>query len=315
MPKRCQFAERQYEQTFNNELGSVAGGAFVPTQPLEMYLGIDAATDAKDAHRIWEILNANIPRRVTLSPKLWPQLPLRFYPEISGRIVSLFFQFKVPKYNDAKRGKHRIRFGSPYYEVAITRHQHDALVALQRRVQSRALVRYASPTFWTRLDFDKYAISRQVLSKSAYLIPSRVGRHKKWMYAVPSGRTILNPDPEEIESVDWEIILGSLREQAREESLQVHVASLAKAVRETQIESDDQQEPNWISAMRRYARAWQERLSPQEVEYLMNYRTIVDAAELADTTWTVIVFPDSKGRSMLDLMEEHAQWCWRLFGP
>ena len=267
----------------------------MPAQPLEMYLGIDAATDARDAHRIWRILNANIPRRINLSPQLWPLLPPRYFTDISGRLVSLFFQFKVPKYNDGKRAKYRPRFGSPYYEVAITKHQQEALMDLQRRVQSRALVRYAAPAFWTRDDFDRHVNRRRILSMSAYIAPSRVASHKKWMYATPSGKVVLNPDPEEIESVGWEALIRQMRKQVIKESLREHVAGLAASIRETTGETDEQQVPKWFIDMEEYigASEGQLRALPEDVRYLTDLRTVVDAAEQADTTWQVMLLPDS----------------------
>lgn len=315
MTKATQFAERQYEIVFHGELAARGGGPFVPTQPLEMYLGIDAATDARDAHRIWRILNVNIPQRTNLSPMLWPRLPERFHSAISGRLVSLFFQFKVPKYNDGKKARYRAKFGSPYYEVKFTKHQQQALADLQRRVQPRALVRYASPAFWTRADFDTYAVKRRILAESAYIVPSQVGIHKKWMYAKPSGMAVLNPDPEEIESVGWEAITRMMGEQAREESLRAHVAGLAASIRETQAESIDQQEPEWLSAMRNYGAESRTslRLSPEDVRYLIDLRTVVDAAEQADTTWLVMLSPDAKTRSMLEMFEREAEMYWRHF--
>ncbi|MBL8878707.1 MAG: hypothetical protein JNG88_06255 [Phycisphaerales bacterium] len=313
MLRATQFAERQYETNFHLELGSGSGTPFVPTQPLEMYLGIDAVTDARDAHRIWRILNANIPRRINLSPFLWPRLPRRFFPDISGQLVSLFFQFKVPKYNDGKKAKYKLKFGSPYYEVAITKHQQKELEDLQRRVQSRALVRYAAPAFWTRADFDRHATKRQILSMSAYIAPSRVASHKKWMYATPSGKAVLNPDPEEVESVGWEAITGLMREQAREESLRAHVAGLAASIRATTGETIEQKVPEWFIDMEKYIGPSIERLraSPEDVRYLSDLRTVVDAAEQADTTWQVMLLPDSNTSALLRMMEREGEWYWR----
>src|ERR1019366_7855199 len=88
----------------------------------------------------------------------------------------------------------------PYFEVSITKHQQASLGKLQQRVRARAIVRYASPAFWSQADVDKNAASRTVLKQSAFLRPSQVGTHKKWMYVGPSGKNILNPDPEETDS-------------------------------------------------------------------------------------------------------------------
>jgi len=306
--KPAEFAERQYETIFHLELGSGGSSPFVPTQPLEWHLGIDAATNARDAHRIWRILNVNIPRRTLLSPMLWPHLPRRFHPVISGRVVSLFIQFKVPKYNDSKRAKYRVQFGSPYFEVAITGHQQDRLAELQRRVQSRAIVRYASPAFWTRADFDRHAGRRNVLSQSAYLIPSRVGTHKKWMYVAPSGKVILNPDPEEIESEAWQVLSELMAQQAREESLRAHIAGLAQSIREAPDQRTYEGEAAWLSTVREYAK-----LSQEDLKYLIDLRTVADAAEQTDTTWVVMLLPNDDTRNLFDMLWEESELFWRHY--
>jgi len=303
--KPTEFAERQYETTFHLELGSGGGGPFVPTQPLEMYLGIDAATNPRDAHRIWRILNVNLPRRVFLSPALWPMLPRRFHSAISGRFVSLFIQFKVPKFNDSKKAKYRAQFGSPYFEVAFTRHQQFRLAELHQRVRSRAIVRYASPAFWTRTDFDRISAQRSVLSQSAYLIPSSVGTHKKWMYAGSSGKVILNPNPEEIEFEAWQTLAELMGKQAREESLRSHVTDLAHSIRETQNQSTSKGEPDWLSTIREYVK-----LSPEDEKHLIDIRTVFDAAEQADTTWVVMLFPDDNSRREFDMFRERFEEYW-----
>ncbi len=198
--KKTAFAERQYETTFLGELGRAGAGTFQPTQRLERFLGIDAATDAQNAHRIWRILNVNVPQRMPLSPAAWPRLARRFHGDISARVVSLFFQFKVARFQDGTRAKYRSVFGAPYFEVSITKHQQKSLEKLQQRVRARAIVRYASPAFWSQADFERHAASRAVLTRSAFLQPSQVGTHRKWMYSGPSGKVILNPDPEETDS-------------------------------------------------------------------------------------------------------------------
>lgn len=88
-------------------------------------------------------------------------------------------------------------------------------------------MRYASPAFWSRADFDRFAAQRRVLQESACLIPSRVGIHKKWMYAGPSGKVILNPDPEDLDSEAWETVSALMAEVSREESILAHITALA----------------------------------------------------------------------------------------
>jgi hypothetical protein len=220
-------------------------------------------------------------------------------------MVSLFIQFKVPKYNDSNRAKYRGRFGSPYFEVAITKHQQSRLAELQRRVQSRAIVRYASPAFWTRADFDRIAATRSVLAESAYLIPSRVLSHKKWMYTGPTGQVILNPDPEELNSETWQTLTELMTKLSQEDTLRNHVIELARLIRETTASPDFGRESEWIAELRKYVK-----LTREDEEYLFYLRTVVDTAELADTTWVVMFLPDDDIRSQLADFHEKLAWRW-----
>ncbi len=306
--KKTVFAERQYETTFLGELGQAGAGAFQPTQRLERFLGIDAATDAQNAHRIWRILNVNVPQRMPLSPAVWPRLPHQYHRDFSSRIVSLFFQFKVARFQDGGRAKYRSAFGAPYFEVSITKHQQMALENLQQSVRARAIVRYASPAFWSQTDFDKYAASRRVLTQSAFLRPSQVGTHKKWMYAGPLGKCILNPDPEETDSESWERLKGRLTEQAQEESIKDHVRQLAESLREREEDAESADNAPWLDAIREY---W--RLSEENARYLSDLRTVVNAAERADTTWLIMFTPDEHTGQLLNAprdMFEYYVWYW-----
>lgn len=298
--KKTVFAERQYESTFLSELGRDGAGPFQPTQRLERFLGIDAATNTHNAHRIWRILDANIPQRMPLSPGVWPRLPRRYHSAISGRVVSLFFQFKVAKYQDGAKARYRPDFGQPYYEVALTKHQQSTLLRLQQRVRARALVRYAAPVFWSQADFDKHAAARRVVAQSAFLRPTQAGSHRKWMYAAPTGKIRLNPDPEEADAESWEALTAALVEQSREESIREHVHALAASMRDGLEEVALQAEAPWITAIRQYVS-----LSDENLRYLADLRTVVNEAERADTTWLILVNPGPELRRLLDALEDH----------
>lgn len=301
MLKATEFAERQYETTFHLELGAGRSGPFVPTQPLERYLGIDAATNPQHSHRIFRLLNANIPRRIMMSPALWPLLPTHYFRSIPVQLVSIFFQFKVPRHNDAVRAKYRARFACPYYEVAVTPHQQAVLLDLQRRVKSGALVRYAAPVFWTRSAFDAHASHQSILTNSAYISPSRVGTHRKWMYAPSVGsstwRMILNPEPEVFEDDGWETISQVMTEKARLESITDHIGRLASLVQGS-VRPESDATPAWVAQLREYTH-----LSPKDERLLVNLRTVVDAAEHADTTWIIMVNLDGHARRFLEQVQ------------
>lgn len=304
--KAPQFAERQYEAAAHIELARGRASPFVPTQCMEAYLGIDAAADPVQRHAIWRILSVHIPRRVVLSPALWPALPTRFHEQVPGRFCSLFMQFKRPVFQDNKRAKYHGRIGGPYFEVGITPHQQKLLSNLQNRVRGRAVVRYASPAFWSRAEFDRHDEQRQVLINSAFIPPSRIKTHRKWMYAGSSGKVVLNPDLEDLDAESWESVLREMTELAKEESLREHVRLLASAIGERQGEQQGvSAEGGWLRRIAQYGR-----FSPDDNAFLLDSSTVARAAENADSTWIVFLLP---GASWRDLFSDDRLWLWRWF--
>ena len=304
--KKTEFSERQYETSFLQQLGKPGVGSFQPTLGLEWYLGIDAATDACNAHRIWNILNVAVPRRLQLSHDYWPRLPLKFHKNIQNRVVSLFFQFKVAKFQDGNRAKYRSQFKTPYFEVPLTRHQQTALARLERRVCRKAVVRYASPAFWSHADIIGHTKRSVILAHSAFLSPSKVGVHKKWMYAGPSGKCILNPVPDETNSESWDVLTDVLAKQAEKESIEAHVRGLAESLRADEESPLDADDTEWLQAIREYSQ-----LSEEDVRYLSSLRTVGKAAERADTTWLIMFEPDEDSNQILqNLPWPFHRWCW-----
>ncbi len=302
--KHPQFAERQYEAAAHIELARGGASPFVPTQNIEAYIGIDAAYDPGKAHAIWRILSVHVPKRLPLSPGLWPSLPPGFHDQIPGKFASLFVQFKTPVYQDHWRAKYFGTIGAPYFEVAITRHQQRRLIALEDRVKARAVVRYASPAFWSRADFDTYDESRSVLKRSAFVPPSRVKNHTKWMYESSNGKVVLNPDPEQSESEPWEFVLRSMVGTVHRQSLREHVRDLARLLHEVEPwpESDDQR---WIGRVRRYAR-----LSDDDARFLVDLAFVARVAIAADVSWIILLHPEGDWRNSLTDEQWPPRWRW-----
>jgi hypothetical protein len=301
--KKPQFAERQYEAAAHIELARGRASPFVPTQSIEWYLGIDAAADPVKAHAIWRILSVSIPRRIYLSPALWPALPPQFHDDIPGRFCSLFMQFKRPVYQDNARAKRHSVFGGPYYEVGITSHQQKALLQLENRVRRRAVVRYASPAFWSRAEFDRHDEQRQVLANSAFISPTRVKKHKKWMYVGSAGKVVLNPEPEEIEADNWEIVLRQLAEQAEQQSLRTHVRDLAAALGEESERLNQIAESPWLQRIAKYGQ-----FSTEDNLLLFDLSVVAGAAEAANSSWVVLLLPEEDWQ---DLFADDRTWMWR----
>ncbi|MBZ0259779.1 MAG: hypothetical protein K8F90_04165 [Hyphomicrobiales bacterium] len=301
--KQPQFAERQYETAAHIELARGQASPFVPTQPMEAYIGIDAAADPAKWHSIWRILSVHIPRRIQLSPSLWPSLPRQFHNHIPGRFCSLFMQFKRPKFQDNKKAKYHSQIGGPYFEVGITAHQQKSLMKLERRVRTGAVVRYASPAFWSRDDFDFHDERRQVLANSAFISPSRIKSHKKWMYSSPSGKAVMNPDPEEADGEAWESVTAEMIKLAARQSLREHVRTLANAVGDESDQSEKRGENNWLKRIARYGQ-----FSDEDITFLIDLSVVARAAELADSTWVTMLLPEDGWKERL---EDERNWMLR----
>ncbi len=304
--KRPQFAERQYEAAVHIELAQGGASPFVPTQQIEAYLGIDAAADPDKFHAIWRILSIRIPRRTALSPALWPALPHRFHDQVPGRLCSLFMQFKTPVFQDSPRSKYHGRLGGPYFQVGITSHQQKALLQLQTKVRNRAAVRYASPAFWSRAEFDLHDEKRQVLVNSAFAAPSRVRNHRKWMYTGATGKALFNPEPEDADGEGWSGLIGELSELAEEVSLRAHVLALAAAIQERDEWQAATTGVPWIERLSRYGR-----FSPEDTQLLLALSVVAEAAEAADSTWLVLLLPNEDHLAWFkDENQSHRHWPW-----
>ncbi|MFO0914178.1 MAG: hypothetical protein U0795_14560 [Pirellulales bacterium] len=300
--KRSQFAERQYEAAVHIELALGAASPFVPTQSIEAYIGIDAAADPGNGHAIWRILSVQVPRRITLSTALWPALPRRFHDEIPGQLCSLFMQFKRPIYQDSCRAKYHSRIGGPYFEVGITGHQQEALLQLQRRVKTSAVVRYASPAFWSRVDFDHHDGQRQVLANSAFICPSQINMHRKWMYAGPNGRVILNPEPVDADGETWEAVVVEMTKVATRQTLREHIRSLAQAIGNGGIPRERLGEISWLRRIGQYGQ-----FSEEDKALLFDLSVVALAAEAADATWVVMLLTEDGGKNLLS---DDRGWMW-----
>lgn len=304
--KRSQFAERQYEAAAHIELASGQAGPFVPTQPIETFLAIDAAVDPPSTHAIWQILNVHIPRRVHLSPHLWPELPPQFHNQIPGRFCSLFLQFKRPVFQDNKRAKHYSRIRGNYFEVNISPGQQRKLLALQNRLRPKAaIVRYASPAFWSWEDFLRHDERREVLANSAFITPSRVKAHRKWIYAGASGTVLLNPEPEDAPGEDWKAVIAEMTSLATQESLLEHVQSIAEALTEDGESTETGVDNALLRRIDQYGK-----FSSDDHSFLINLSIVAREASETDATWVVLLLPDDAWRKRITQWREWTDYVW-----
>lgn len=303
--KDAEFAEAQYEASVCIELARGGAAPFRPSPRLEYRLAFDLGADPASTHAIWRILRVHAPQRIAIAPDLWPGLPRRFHARLSGRMCSLFLQLKVPIYQDGNHARYRRRFRCPYFQVGVTRMQQRRLRGLERRAGNLALVRYASPAFWSRRDFDTHDSNRTVLSNSAFISPRRIRSHSAWMYASPTGMALLNPSPEYVDQEPWDVVLRAINRRATRQTLREHVRALA-----SRFERDEPpavERDGWLQRLERYAR-----LSPEDKAYLADLAVVSRVAEMADAAWVVLleIEPD-----MAQLVDDERRWWPYWFWP
>ncbi len=110
------------------------------------------------------------------------------------------------------------------------------------------------------------------------------------------------------DSESWEALVGSLAEQAQEESIKDHVRRLAESLREADGEPTFADNSPWLQAIREY---W--RISEENARYLSDLRAVVNVAERADTTWLMMFTPDESTRQLLDTLRDLVEpypWYW-----
>ncbi len=153
----------------------------------------DAAADPWSGHRIWAVLGIPRPPGVRLLPSFWfpgiepPMQRLPHHP------VSLILQYERPAYLRGASAKQWHRWKRPYYRFERTSEQQRVLRRFERAIDSRVVVRYASPAFWQRCELERNQYMRTVLQSSGFVSPSVLGNHQAWTYERPG--TVGYPNP------------------------------------------------------------------------------------------------------------------------
>ena len=168
-----------------------------------------------------------------------------------------------------------------------------------------AVVRYAAPAFWSRADFDKHDASRQVLNHSSFVAPARIKDHRRWMYDRPNGKAYFNPDFEVADNDGWESVVRNLRTVAKRQTLRDHVRSLVGTLPERGTAIAGEVSKEWIERVQRYGR-----FSREDIELLMDLKTVTAAAEVAEASWTVLVELDGEWSKLGDIEFLRGTWPW-----
>jgi hypothetical protein len=241
---RAEFEEKEFEQAAVVELADGGGlegrGAVLSAgQVLERIVGYDAATAPATRHAIWELLGVPRPPGLRLVPEFW--IPARQPPagRLPGTPVSLILQFKRPEYLVGHQAAQWRMWQQPFFRFTRTHHQHEVLLHLERRLEQRALVRYAAPAFWRRGELEAAHLRREVLRLTGFAAPNDFGRHRVWTYIKPgtdgrgnpTGRNKPFPTFEEL-IADAFAPATSSTEVVPARSLEDHLLVLADVARE-----------------------------------------------------------------------------------
>lgn len=260
MAKRAEFAERTYEAYANSEVAF--GAPFSPGQNLEAIVGFDAAFFTP-APRALQRLGLRGPRGLLLRP-------IFNDPRLPGKRISLIVQYKRCEFVDkpARHTKQWKLWSKPYFRFELTKHQHEILLRLEESARRQAVIRYAAPAFWTAEELDDHRENEQVIEKSSFVSPAKIGTNHRWLtYDRPTLRGKPNQpvDDEGIGLQDWKSLLNELSEQAAEVDFANHILHVKNAC---DVSSE------WVED----ARAWLRYLERDDPRYRFN--------------WAFGVFPD-----------------------
>lgn len=192
----AEFEEKEYEVAADIELATGPTGigpVFSAGQVLESIVGYDAAAAPTVDHPIWRLLNAPRPPGIVLVPGHWAPSLRPLPQQIPSSPVSFIVQYKRPEWMvGASAGQWRF-WRQPYLRFTIRPKQQAVMLRLQQKLRGHALVRYASPGFWRRGDFEAALLRRSILSESGFVGPDVLAGHRVWTYLQPGGIGHANP--------------------------------------------------------------------------------------------------------------------------
>ncbi|MDA0178794.1 hypothetical protein OJ997_00685 [Solirubrobacter phytolaccae] len=290
------FEEKEFEVAAAVELSHAPSGpgyVFSSGQVLEELLGYDAAVAPPIGHVVWRVLGVRRPRGVVLIRSLWElgrRPPASRLPTVP---VSLVVQYKRPEHLRGARAKQWGLWHAPYFRFTTAPRQQAVLLRLHKQLGADALVRYASPAFWSQGDLEAAIVSRSVLTQTGFVGPDRLAGHRVWTYVGPGQDGLANPTGRRtrFESFDD---LRSARERSAvpppvggelvlRQSVESHLKRVAAAARE--------REPQLRRSVVRWAGDLQREvpeLGPTQREAIVDLATIVTVVAAYGASWHLI---------------------------
>ena len=192
---KAEFEEKQYEIAASIELASGDYGSrvFSSGQVLEGILGYDSAADPSADHLLWKILELPRPKGVVLIPRYWRGGEKVDKAVLPQSAVSMILQFKRPQYMLHGNAAQWNLWKRPFFRFERQSSQHAVLSRLEKALGNGALVRYASPAFYSYGALEKAQLLQEVLLQTGFASPSDIGSHKVWTYIEPGVDGRANP--------------------------------------------------------------------------------------------------------------------------
>lgn len=173
--------------------------------------------------------------------------------QLTGKVRTLFLQFKVPRKLLRTNSKYWSFHNQPYFQFKIWPfppcEQHNILVDLAKK-DLRNQVFYCSPAFVHQSTFNTLYSKNQVLQNSIfvscrYLPWVYSGQHHSISYTLSPRRAVMHSEPVEVECLSLERLLPLVQDGYSYGSLEECVSSLAQQLEldETAVPFQWQPEP------------------------------------------------------------------------
>lgn len=255
---------------------------YTPGQKLENKLGIDAAIFSGNPE-FWKLWKGNSGLRsgLILTPDLWDRIEKTvnsdFFPEFK---FNLFVQHKRPEYIFSPLGAEYPFWGQPYFRYDTVDNQQETLYKLERRVSAEAIVVYACPSFWRRVDLWSY-IDGKLVENSNFVRPTDLQGHGRYTFVRGGrfGRAFSRPA--EIPSLDILAKIDRMFEKdIRFENNTQFLRKLATTIRAViKEESDPETREDFFSVERA--------IGSPEHEFGGDLVSILTFSYIMATTWTI----------------------------
>jgi hypothetical protein len=290
----AEFEEKEYEVAADLELAAGPAGfraVFSAGQVLESIVGYDVAADPSQDHPIWNLLNVARPPGVVLVPGHWAPGVSPSAKQLPGNPISLIFQYKRPEWMVGPSAGQWKLWRQPYLRFTIRPRQQALLLRLQQKLSSQAVVRYVSPAFWRRGDFEAALLRRQILGKSGFVGPDALAGHRAWTYLQPGSVGRANPSPARRTFEDLSGLRTRLAEPSKATRHEIvkrgtglldHLALLGAAARE--------REPRLRSGLEHWDRllARDGILSPPQRAAVLDLASVVSLTTRAGLSWYLL---------------------------